>query len=396
MFLVPKFTLQNYTQIMWTAFQWVGSDWLPLADVIRLLFVPAFRERFAGVDARRLGTDLSVGDAETVLLWGKTVKLRGCIIAIKLLFPTLRCCEYFFWNVGQGTHTGVDIILPKSMPLPALQTGKVVRIKLWDGVTKNEGNCVVIQDERGYFRWYEHLETIVVQQGMRVTQWTTIGTCGNTGNSTQYHLHLQVDYPTTSPNPHRSAQIPTIQAKTIDPLAALRAAFSSIKDLPYSVVYQDAIGALLERGFIKWTGGFVFPEKWVQRYEMALMLHRILKKLGQYAQLTKVTTTLPAYSDLPWGDPELQEAVLWLWQYGLMKWSPNWLFAPYAPLLSEQILALLGRSFFWLQDATSWARYQPYLTYFQTHGYLVDMVRKMWIPVLRKEVFLVVWRVVKR
>ena len=68
-----------------------------------------------------------------------------------------------------------------------------------------------------------------------------IGTCGSTGNSTQYHLHLQVDMPKTAPNPHRSSSLTTIQQKTMDPLRALRAAFSSIHDLPYEARYQDAL-----------------------------------------------------------------------------------------------------------------------------------------------------------
>lgn len=393
--LVPKFTMQNYTQIMGQEFQGTWSDWWSLADVVRLLCVETFRSRFASLDARRLDTDLSVGASETIVIGGKTIKLRDGVIAIKLALPSLRCCDYFFWNVWSWTHTWVDIILPKKTPIIAFQAGKVTRIKKRDWVTSNEWNCIVIQDSRGYFRWYEHLDRIEVIVGQQVNKWMQIGLCGSTGNSTQYHLHLQVDAPQTSPNPHWSSSITTIQQKTIDPLRALRAAFSSTQDLPYEVRYQDAIWFLLEQWYIQGAWWYVYPDGSLQRYEMALILHRILKKRKRYDQLTKVTTTLPTYTDVAWWQPELEEALRHLWQYGLMKWYPNNTFWPSNLLLYEQALALLWRSFFNLQDFNGSVRYQTYLTYFQQHGYLDGVSAQFGKPLLRKELFLLVWKVLK-
>jgi hypothetical protein len=77
------------------------------------LCVESFRTRFANLDARKLATDLSVGANETITIGGNVMKLRECIIAIKLGLPSLWVCDYFFWNVGDGTHTGIDIIMPK-------------------------------------------------------------------------------------------------------------------------------------------------------------------------------------------------------------------------------------------------------------------------------------------
>jgi len=393
-FLVPKFTMQNYTQIMGQDFQWTWSDWQSLTDIVRLLCVEELRNRFAQLDARRLWTDVTVSPSETIFLWWKKVNLRGCITSIKLLLPSLRICDYFFWNVWSGRHTGIDIILPKWTPLIAFQWGKVTRVKTRDGVTNNEWNCVVIQDSRGYFRWYEHLDRIDVTLWQQVQEWIQIGLCWSTGNSTQYHLHLQVDAPKTSPNPHRSTDIPTIQTKTIDPLRALRAAFSSIHDLPYEARYQDAIWLLMDAGYIQGSGWYVFPDGSLQRYEMALVLHRMLKKRKRYEQLTKVTTTLPVYSDVVWWQAELDEALRYLWQYGLMKWYPNGRFWPSDILLYEQALALLWRSFFGLSDLDGSVRYQTYLTYFQQHWFLDWVNAQLWKPLLRKELFLLVWRVV--
>ena len=394
-FLVPKFTLQNYTTIMGQDFQWIWTDRWSFADLVRLLCVASFRERFADLDARKLATDLQVGNSETILLWGKSIKLKDCIIAIKLCLPSLWVCDYFFWNIWDGTHTGIDIIMPKWTPIPAFQWGKVTRIKQRDGVANNEGNCVVVQDARGYFRWYEHLHRIDVQTGQQLAQWTQIWICGTTWNSTQFHLHLQVDGPQTTPNPHWSTDIWTIQQKTIDPLSALRAAFSSIKDLPYIGLYQDAIWLLLAWWYIQWANWFIFPDNSLQRYEIALLLHRMLKKLNQYAKLTKVTTTSPTYSDVVWGEPELDEALLWLWQYGLMKWYPNGKFWPFEPILFEQLLALVGRSFFKLQDASGASWWQTYLTYFQNNGYLSWVIGKIGKSILRKDCFLLLSRVIK-
>lgn len=393
-FLIPKFTLQNYTQIMGQEFQWTGADWWSLTDVVRLLCVESFRMRFASLDARKISTDLNVWNSEMITIWWKNIKLRDCVTALKLALPSLRVCDYFFWNVWSGTHTGIDIILPKNTPIPAFQWGKVTRIKTWNGQSNTEGNCVVIQDARWYFWGYEHLERIDVAVGQQLAQWAQVGICGNTGNSTQFHLHLQVDTPQTAPNPHWSTNIGTIQQKTIDPLRALRAAYSSTVDLPYEALYQDAIGMLLEKWYIKGSGGHVFPDNSLQRYEMALMLHRMLKKMNWYTKLTKVTTTTPQYSDLSRWEPEVDEALLRLWQYGLMKWYANGKFWPFEPLLYEQLLALLWRSFYKLQDS-AWANWrQVYLTYFQNKGYLAAVPTQLGKPILRKDCFLVVSRVV--
>lgn len=394
-FLIPKFTLQNYTVIMNKSYEWVWTNRWSFADIVRVLCVESFRERFALLDARRLSTDLSVWSSESIVIWWVSLNLKECIIAIKLALPTLRTTDYFFWNVWQWVHLGIDLILQKWTPIPAFQWGKVTRIKVRDGVTKNEWNCVVIQDNRGYFWWYEHLDRIDVVLWQTVLQWAQIGTCGSTGNSTQYHLHLQVDLPKTTPNPHWSTDLSTIQKKTIDPLRALRAAFSSIQDLPYEAYYQDAIGFLKDLSLITIAWGKVFPDQSLQRYEVALLLHRCLKKKNQYGHLKKITTTEPTYTDVVSPNSELREALLWLWQYGIMKGYPNGMFWPNDFVLYEQVLALLWRSFFALQDMAWGVRYQTYVSYFQNHWYLVY---NWWIlgkPLLRKDCFLLLWHVLK-
>ncbi|NCQ82351.1 hypothetical protein GW750_06190 [bacterium] len=50
----------------------------------------------------------------------------------------MRTCDYFFWNVGAGTHHGVDIILPQHTPIVSRTNGVVTRVKKRDGFSKNE------------------------------------------------------------------------------------------------------------------------------------------------------------------------------------------------------------------------------------------------------------------
>ena len=387
-YLVPKFTLTNYTQLMGSNFQGYGADRWSLQDMWRALCSPNLIQRFALLDARKLWTDLQVPATEKIQVWNVTMKLSDFIIACKLLIPSLWTCDYFFWNITKGTHTGIDIILPKLTPLMSFTSGKVTRIKTRDGVTSNEWNCVVIQDSRGYFRWYEHLDRIDVSLWQNISSGDQIGLCGMTWNSTQYHLHLQVDLSTTKPNPHRSNSIPTIQQKTIDPVYALRAVLSSITDLPYDEIYQRASIFMIDKQYIQWNQWKIFPDQPLQRYEMALLLHRILTKRWRYAQLTQQTTTSPTYPDVWWNDPELTTALKKLRQYGLMKWYGSGLFWPFDHVLSEQVLALLGRSFFDLQDATSGTWYATYVSYFLWHQYISPDRPKLGKPLLRKDFFL--------
>ncbi|MBP6257283.1 hypothetical protein KA405_06455 [Patescibacteria group bacterium] len=58
--LIPKFTLQNYTQIMGSPYDGNTTNRRSFDDVVRLLCVESFRERFASLDGRKLSTDLNV------------------------------------------------------------------------------------------------------------------------------------------------------------------------------------------------------------------------------------------------------------------------------------------------------------------------------------------------
>lgn len=62
------------------------------------------------------------------------------------------------------------------------------------GINAACGNYVTIDHENGEFSFYAHLSenTICVKKGERIKQGTIIGKVGNTGNSTDPHLHFQL------------------------------------------------------------------------------------------------------------------------------------------------------------------------------------------------------------
>ena len=106
------------------------------------------------------------------------------------------------WQAFKGTGErnadyyafGKDIVAPLE--------GKVV--KVLDGVEDNvpgvmneaipEGNCVVIEHKHEEYSMLAHLKkgSILVKEGDMVQQGQVIGLCGNSGNSSEPHLHFQV------------------------------------------------------------------------------------------------------------------------------------------------------------------------------------------------------------
>jgi urea transporter len=71
--------------------------------------------------------------------------------------------------------------------IPDNDIGAVDSFNIW-------GNEVIIQDSRGFFVKLAHLsyQSITVFEGQSVGVGTFIGLCGNSGNSPQPHLHIQV------------------------------------------------------------------------------------------------------------------------------------------------------------------------------------------------------------
>jgi len=94
-------------------------------------------------------------------------------------------------------HRGQDIKVRTGTPVFATADGKVVAAR-WDG---NLGLYVKIDHGNGFRTLYGHLRRIGVEEGQLIRLGDRIGESGNTGRSTNSHLHYEVRLYRQSQNP---------------------------------------------------------------------------------------------------------------------------------------------------------------------------------------------------
>lgn len=96
-------------------------------------------------------------------------------------------------RLSQGIHgwNGVDIAAAHGSAVNAAAGGTVIvsRASGWNG---GYGNYVVVDHGNGVQTLYAHMSTNAVSVGETVARGQNIGTIGNTGQSTGYHLHFEV------------------------------------------------------------------------------------------------------------------------------------------------------------------------------------------------------------
>lgn len=87
---------------------------------------------------------------------------------------------------------GKDIIAPCNARVVKVITGVVDNVPGEMNPTQLTGNTVVLQASDQEFILFAHLKkgSILVEEGQDVLQGEVIGMCGNSGNSTEPHLHL--------------------------------------------------------------------------------------------------------------------------------------------------------------------------------------------------------------
>lgn len=97
------------------------------------------------------------------------------------------------WDVGYGSHGGVDIATAQGTPVRSIGDGEVVSA----GWQSGWGNVISIKhtlaDGKAIYSNYAHLSKMSVTRGVVVRAGGTIGEVGNTGNSYGNHLHFQID-----------------------------------------------------------------------------------------------------------------------------------------------------------------------------------------------------------
>ena len=91
-------------------------------------------------------------------------------------------------SIRSSDHTGLDIAAPKGTAIKAAASGTVT-FSGWKG---SYGNLIVISHGNGIETYYGHCDKLYVSAGTSVEQGQTIAAVGSTGNSTGYHLHLEI------------------------------------------------------------------------------------------------------------------------------------------------------------------------------------------------------------
>jgi murein DD-endopeptidase MepM/ murein hydrolase activator NlpD len=86
-------------------------------------------------------------------------------------------------------HLGIDISSKKGTPVHASAAGTVIATITSD---YGYGNQVVLQHEYGFVTRYAHLHSFIINKGDTIPKGKIIGFVGNSGKSTGYHLHYEI------------------------------------------------------------------------------------------------------------------------------------------------------------------------------------------------------------
>lgn len=222
MFKLPVYSPSNYQWVISKPYSAEACEWLDLWDFLAVL-TDSVIASLQDANVTKLA-DFAKNSASVIsaIPAGKFGSSENAYYAIKYLMPTLWACDYFIWNVWKWKHHWVDIMLPQWTPLVSLCDGEVTKAKKRDWAKKDDWNCVVIKSSDGLFYCYQHMDSMSVTVWAKVKIWDVIWTCGKTWNSTQYHLHLQIDSSAAPFHPYWSANQADILKHTLDPIKVLR------------------------------------------------------------------------------------------------------------------------------------------------------------------------------
>lgn len=95
-------------------------------------------------------------------------------------------------------HTGIDYALYSGTAVLASADG-IISLAITG--TTGYGNHIILDHGDGYQTLYAHLSAISISVGQKVRRGQTIGTSGNTGNSTGPHLHFELRVNQTAVDP---------------------------------------------------------------------------------------------------------------------------------------------------------------------------------------------------
>jgi len=85
-------------------------------------------------------------------------------------------------------HNGIDIANHRGTPVVAAMSGTVVKA----GYNGNYGRYLILRHAEGFQTLYAHLDKALVTVGDRIRQGQQLGEMGNTGYSSEDHLHFSI------------------------------------------------------------------------------------------------------------------------------------------------------------------------------------------------------------
>ncbi len=95
-------------------------------------------------------------------------------------------------------HLGVDLAAAVGQPVFAADSG-VVTFAGWSNW--GYGNMVMLDHGNGWTTLYSHFSQWNVSCGQSVNKGQIVGLAGSTGNSTGPHLHFEMNFQGSRPNP---------------------------------------------------------------------------------------------------------------------------------------------------------------------------------------------------
>ena len=172
------------------------ANWKGLRKKIRGSLPKKYRSSFNGKEVvEELGTSLE-------LLQGG---LESLIASIPSEWPSKGWISSGFgrrrspWTGESEFHTGVDIASRHGTPVNAPGDG-VVKFR---GRYNGNGRTIIMDHGQGITTRYGHLSKIDVKKGERIKKNQKIGNVGNTGRSTNPHLHYEIRVNGIPINPRR-------------------------------------------------------------------------------------------------------------------------------------------------------------------------------------------------
>ena len=94
-------------------------------------------------------------------------------------------------------HDGVDVSAAPGRPVQVTASGIIAKVLQYGGL----GRAVYVAHGYGVTTVYGHLSRVLVKPGQRIDRGATVGLVGNTGRSTGYHLHYEVQLEGKAVNP---------------------------------------------------------------------------------------------------------------------------------------------------------------------------------------------------